>query len=67
MSFMFDCRVLTRISDPKRKEVVGGWRRMYNEELHNLYASLDITRAIKSRKMSLVGHEKCIQNFGWKT
>jgi hypothetical protein len=32
-------RVLRRIFGPKRKEVAGSWRRLHNEELHNLYAS----------------------------
>jgi len=36
--------------------VAGGWRRLHNEELHNLYASPNIIRVIKSRKMILVGH-----------
>jgi hypothetical protein len=31
----------------KREEVAGGWRRLHNEELHNLYASLNIIRVIK--------------------
>jgi hypothetical protein len=31
-------RVPRRIFGPKREEVVGGWRRLHNEELHNLYA-----------------------------
>jgi hypothetical protein len=35
---------------PKREKVVGGWRRLYNEELHNLYASSNI-RVITSRRM----------------
>jgi hypothetical protein len=30
-------RVLRRIFGPKSEEVVGGWRRLHNEELHNLY------------------------------
>jgi hypothetical protein len=46
---MFENRVLRRISGPDREEVVGGWRRLHNEELHNLYASLCIIRVIKSR------------------
>jgi hypothetical protein len=29
-------RVLRRIFGPKREEVAGGWRRLHNEELHNL-------------------------------
>jgi hypothetical protein len=31
--------------------VIGGWRKLYNEELHNLYSSPDIIRIIKSRMM----------------
>jgi hypothetical protein len=34
----------------------GGWRRLHNEELNNLYASPDIIRMTKSRGMRLVGH-----------
>jgi hypothetical protein len=33
---VFENWVLRRILEPKREEVVGGWRRLYNE-LHNLY------------------------------
>jgi hypothetical protein len=40
-------RVLRRIFGPKREEVAGGWRRLHNEELHNLYASSNIIRMIK--------------------
>jgi hypothetical protein len=46
--------MVARIFGPKRKEVVGGWRRLHNEELHNLYASTNIIRVIKSRRMSRV-------------
>jgi hypothetical protein len=35
---------------------MGGWRKLYNEELHNLYSSPSIIRIIKSRKMRWVGH-----------
>jgi hypothetical protein len=44
-------RVLRRIFRPKREEVAGGWRRLHNEELHNLYASPNIVRVMKSRRM----------------
>jgi hypothetical protein len=32
-------RVLKRISVPKRDEVTGGWRKLHNEEWHNLYST----------------------------
>jgi hypothetical protein len=35
------------IFGPKRDEVTGGWRKLHNEELHNLYSSPSITRMIK--------------------
>jgi hypothetical protein len=47
MLHLFENRVLRRIFGPKREEVAGVWRRLHNEELHNLYASPNIIRAIK--------------------
>jgi hypothetical protein len=41
-------RVLRRIFGPKRDED-GSWRKLCNDELHNLYSSLNIVRVIKSR------------------
>jgi len=52
----FENRVLRRIFGSKRKEIVGGWRRLHNEELHKLYASPDIIMVIRSRTMRWVGH-----------
>jgi hypothetical protein len=37
-----------RIFGPKRDEVTGGWGKLHNEELHNLYSSPSIIRMIKS-------------------
>jgi hypothetical protein len=37
-------------------EVTGGWRKLHNEELHNLYSSPSIIRMIKSRRMRWAGH-----------
>jgi len=48
--------VLRRIFVPKREEVVGDWRRLHNEELHNLYASPNIIRVIRLRRMRWAGH-----------
>jgi hypothetical protein len=44
-------RALRRIFGPKREEVAGGWRRLHNEELHNLYTSPNIVKVIKWRRM----------------
>jgi hypothetical protein len=47
-------RMLRRIFGPKRDRVMGGWRKLHNEELHNLYSS-PIIRIIKLR-MRWAGH-----------
>jgi hypothetical protein len=43
--------VQRRIFGPKRDEVTGDWRKVHNEELHNMYSSPNIIRMIKSRRM----------------
>jgi hypothetical protein len=48
--------VLRRIFGTKRVEVTGGWRKLHNEELHNLYSSPSIIRMIRSRRMRWAGH-----------
>jgi hypothetical protein len=45
-----------RIFGPKRDEVVGEWRKLHNEELHDLYSSPSIIRIIMSMRMRWVGH-----------
>jgi hypothetical protein len=47
---------MLRIFGPKRDVVTGGWRKLHNEELHNLYSSPSIIRMIKSRRMRWAGH-----------
>jgi hypothetical protein len=49
---VFEYRVLRRLFGPKWDEVTGDWRKLHNEELHNLYSSPDIIRMIKSRRIS---------------
>jgi hypothetical protein len=44
------------VTKPKRDEVTGGWRKLHNEELHNLYSSPSIIRIIKSKRMIWAGH-----------
>jgi hypothetical protein len=48
---VFENRVLRRIFGSKRDEVTGGWRKLHNEELHDLYSSPSIVRVIKARMM----------------
>jgi hypothetical protein len=48
--------MLRGIFGRKRDEVIGGWRKLHEEELHNLYCSPSIIRIIKSRRMKLAGH-----------
>jgi hypothetical protein len=54
---VFDDRVLSRIFGPKRDEVKGGWRKLHNEELRDLYSSQSIIRIIKSRRMGWDGQD----------
>jgi hypothetical protein len=53
---VFENRVLRRIFGPKRDHVTGDWRKLHNEELHNLYSQPNIIRMIKSRRMRWTGH-----------
>jgi len=48
--------VLRRIFGPRRDEVTGKWGRLHNEELNDLYSSLNFVRVIKSRRMRWAGH-----------
>jgi hypothetical protein len=71
-----DNRALRRIFGPKRDEVTGGWKKLHNEGLHNLYpspsiirmnnmySSPSIVRMIKSRRMRWAGH---VARMGEKT
>jgi hypothetical protein len=45
---------------PKRDEVLGGWRKLRNEELHNLYFPSDIIRIFKLRRMRWAEHVSCL-------
>jgi hypothetical protein len=51
---IFENRVL-RIFGPKREED-GSWRKLHNDELHNLYSSPNIIRMINSRRMRWAGY-----------
>jgi hypothetical protein len=53
-------RVLRRILGSKGDKVTGDWRKLHNEELHNMYSSSGTIRVIKSRRMRWAGHEVCM-------
>jgi hypothetical protein len=53
---VFENRVLRRIFGPRRDDMTGEWRKLHNEELHDLYSSPGIIRIIKSRRMRWAGH-----------
>ena len=53
---MFENRVLRRVFGPKRDELTGEWRKLYNEELSDMYSVPNIVRVVKSRRMRWTGH-----------
>jgi hypothetical protein len=59
---VLESRVLRRILGPKRDEVTGEWRKLHNEQLHDLYSSPSIIRIIKAMKDEIGG--ACSTNGG---
>jgi hypothetical protein len=53
---MFENRVLRRMFQPKRNEVIAGGRKLHNVELHNLYPSPSTIGMMKTRRMRWAGH-----------
>jgi hypothetical protein len=52
---VFENRVLRRIFGSKRDEATGEWRKLHNEELHDVYSSPTVVQVIKSRRMRWAG------------
>jgi hypothetical protein len=52
---VFENRLLRKIFGPKREED-GSWKKLRNDELHDLYSPPNIVRVIKSRRMRWAGH-----------
>jgi hypothetical protein len=64
---------LRKVLGPKKGEVTRGYRKLCNEELHNLYFSLNIIRMIKSRRIKWMWYaahiwenNKCMHKFSLK-
>jgi hypothetical protein len=49
---VFKNGVLRRIFGPKRNKVIGEWRKLHNEELHNINSSQSIIAMMTSSWMS---------------
>ena len=61
---VFENRAQRTIFGRKRKDITGEWRRLYNEELYDLYSSPNIIRMIKARRMRWVGHVAHMRESG---
>jgi hypothetical protein len=53
---VFESRLLRIIFGSKRNKVTGEWRKLHNEELHDLYSLPNIVRVTKSRRTRWAGH-----------
>jgi hypothetical protein len=53
-------RVLRRIFGPNKDEIIGGYKKLRNEDLHNLCSSSNTIRMIKSRRIRWAEHPTCM-------
>ena len=54
--WVFENRVLRIVFEPKRDEVTGEWKKLYNKELSDLYSLPNIVQVVKSRRMKCAWH-----------
>jgi hypothetical protein len=52
--------MLRRIFTAKKDGIIGDWRKLHNEEPHNLYYSPNIIRMVESRRVRWAGHVACM-------
>jgi hypothetical protein len=69
---VFENRVLRRIFGPKRDEMTGDWRKLHNEELHNLHSSPSVIGMIKSRMrwarhVARMGRRGILIGYWWES
>jgi hypothetical protein len=57
---VFENKVLRKIFGRKRDEVISSWRKLHNDELHNLHSLPSIIRTNMSRKVRWAGHVACV-------
>jgi hypothetical protein len=57
---VFENGVLRRICERNRDEMIRGWRKLHNEELHNLYSSPNIIKMTKLKGIRWAGHAALI-------
>jgi hypothetical protein len=66
---VFENRVLRRIFGPKRFKIIGGWRKIHNDELRTFHYSPNIIRIIKSKRtrwaenVTSMGEQKHVYRF----
>ena len=61
---IFENRVLKKIVGLKREDVTGEWKKLYNEELHELQSSPNNIWVSKYRRMKWAGHVSCVGQKG---
>jgi hypothetical protein len=64
---VFEDRVLSRIFGPRGNEVSRDWRKLQNEEFHNLYSSPNIVKIVKSWRIKWAGHVACMEKSEMRT